>query len=125
MWCRGLELVSENRVAVVVFPSQELISNDIIEPPFKSSLQCQMQQVSIIQELAEVIITFLIILNSKMNTNQFNICKKSIVLTNQMISGEKCVIPLIVATSEELEVQTKTILHDESYFGLLEKQVYP
>ena len=77
MWCRGLELVSENRVAVVVFPSQELISNDIIEQPFKSSLQYQMQQVSLIQELTEVIITFLIILNSKMNTNQFNICKKS------------------------------------------------
>ena len=124
MWRLGLELVSENRVAVVVFPSQELIRNDIIEP-LKSSLQYQMQQVSLIQELAEVIITFLIILKSKMNTNQFNICKKSIVLTNQMISGEKCVIPLVVATSEELEAQTKTILHDESYFGLLEKQVYP
>jgi hypothetical protein len=40
-----------------------------------------------------------------------------------MISGEKCVIPLVVAVTDRMESQTKTILKDKACFGLLEKQV--
>jgi hypothetical protein len=68
MWRQGLEMVSENRVAIVVSPFQELIGNDMTEESLTSSLQYQMRQVCLIQELANVRMTlFILYFASRMN----------------------------------------------------------